>query len=86
MIFTPFSTFDIKYKKDSFEKLLEIIFVASWRASFSYFLKVALDHGWMPPIPFRFFVVFLDIQFIPEATSKTELFVTQKSAMAGNCC
>ena len=49
--------------------------------SFSYFLKVALNHEKAgAPIPFRIFVnhVNNNIQFKPYATYKMELFMTKE--------
>ena len=38
------------------KNLRKCVFTASMRVSVSYFLKVAIDHGGFPPIPFRIFV------------------------------
>ena len=44
LILTPFSPFDIKYRKRNAKNLRKCIFRASKRVSFSNFPKVALDH------------------------------------------
>ena len=60
-----------KYKKTSGN-------VFSGHLSFSYFPKRALVHGGCPTIPFRIFVV--HIQLTPYETSKMELFVTKNNS------
>ena len=63
------------------KNLWKCIFRASRRLSFSCFPKVALNHGVIPfppaPIAFRIFVDHVTI-FKPDATSKMELFLTNR--------
>ena len=67
-------------QKTKFNNLMRI-FRASKKMSFSYFLKVALNHEkGCAPIPFRIFVNHANnnIQFNPYATHKMELFMTKE--------
>ena len=45
LMLTPFSTFDINYKKCNAKNFWKCIFRASRRVSFSYLPKIALDHS-----------------------------------------
>ena len=75
LILTPFSPFDVKCKKLNAKNLWKCIFWASRRVSFSYFPKIALDHGRGTFKNFR--GLCYNIQFKPYATSKVELFMTK---------
>ena len=48
LLLTLFSSFDIKWKKLNVKNLWKCIFKGSRTVSFSYFPKVALDHGECP--------------------------------------
>ena len=59
-------------QKNYYKKPLEMYFRASRRKSFSYFLKVALEHGGCPLKPFQ-------------KKTKTKKN-NKKKEIAGNCC